>query len=293
MSDVEKVSECLPRYDGHQKNVWAQIDQLIFGQSLSARLRKRDVQRYFLWRTRGDRLRQSLMTQVYGERTSKEFAMLASDSLSSNIAAAPSERGFQCIQYFKLRHRHRRCINTAQVAKLPFVDIYHPIADDEVLSVALQLPPHQLTTEYAYRQALGTYFPDLAAIPWTFTSTSCTVSAPAVVLKKVAQLTLGQWLQGTSLGNHPLIRARRYYTNYSLWTRGPLRPFVEETLLSPEANATGLFNPDGLRALVRDHMEGRKDATAFLGGVLAIALWTRMFYAPSTPIRPSGLEIRP
>ena len=35
MSDVEKVSECLPRYDGYQKNVWSQIDQLIFGQSLT------------------------------------------------------------------------------------------------------------------------------------------------------------------------------------------------------------------------------------------------------------------
>lgn len=258
---------------------------------VSARLRKQDVKRYRLWRTRGSRPSQPLMAQVFGEHTGQELTALAMDSLQSSFAAAPSDRGFQIIQYFDLRQAERRFANIAQLAKLPYVDIYHPIADDEVIQAALQLPPNQLMLERAYRRAMATHFPDLAAIPWTFTLTPATVSVPAIVLKKAAQLTLGQWLRGAPLGNHPLIRPRRYVVTYSPWSRGPLRPFIEETLLSPEANATGLFDPEGLRTVIRDHMEGRKNVTDFLGKALAIALWTRLFYAPSTPLRPSSLAV--
>jgi asparagine synthase (glutamine-hydrolysing) len=256
---------------------------------VTARLRKRDIGRYILWRTQGNHLSQPLMTQIFGERTGQELKAMAMDSLQSSITVAPSDRGFQVYQYVNLRNRLRRFSNAAQLAKLPYVDIYHPIADEEVILAALQLPSHQLMLERAYRRAMASYFPDLAAIPWTFTLTPATVSVPAIVLKKIAQLTLGKWLRGTPLGNHPLIRRRRYFVTYSPWTRGPLRPFIEGTLLSPEANATGLFDPDGLRTVIRDHMEGRKNVTGFLGKALAIALWTRLFYTPSTPLRPSSL----
>jgi asparagine synthase (glutamine-hydrolysing) len=260
---------------------------------LSAHLRTGDVKRYFLWRTKQERLPQPLMAQIFGERMGQELRALAVDSLQDSIAAAPSARGFQISQYLNIWHRQRRFINTAQVAKLPYVDIYHPIADEEVVLAALQLPPHQLIAERAYRRAMATHFPGLAAIPWTFTLTPATVSVPTVVLKKLAQLTLGRWLRGTPLGNHPLIRPRRYYVNYTLWSRGPLRPFIEETLLSPGANATGLFDPDGMKTAIYHHMEGRQNMTGFLGKALAIALWTRLFYVPSTPIRPNSLEMAP
>jgi asparagine synthase (glutamine-hydrolysing) len=257
---------------------------------VSACLRKKDVVRYRLWRTRGGRPTPQLLAQAFGEDTGQELTALAMDSLERGFAEAPCERGFQTIQYFDLRQAERRLANVAQLAKLAYVDIYHPIADQEVVQAALQLPASQLVTERAYRRSMATYLPDLAAIPWTFTLTPAAVSVPAVLLKKAAQFTLGKWLRGTTLGNHPLIRSRRYYAHYPLWTHGPLRPFIEETLLSPEANATGLFDPHGLRTVVRDHMEGRRDVTMFLGGALAIALWTRLFYAPSTPIRPNSLD---
>jgi len=265
----------------------------IFGHELyplSAGLRKCDVKRYWLWKTRHERLSPRFMALVFGERTGQELEALALDPLENRIAAAPDGRGFQIFQYVYLRNTQHRCYNIAQLAKLPFVDIYHPIADDEVVQAAQQLPANQMIVQRAYRRAMATYFPDLAAIPWTFTLTPATVSVPGVVLKKVAQLTLGQWLRSTSLGNHPLIRPRRYFANHVLWTRGPLRQFIEETLLSPEANATGLFDPDGLRAVIHAHMEGRQEFTWFLGGALALALWTRLFYLPSTPVRPSSLD---
>jgi asparagine synthetase B (glutamine-hydrolysing) len=229
---------------------------------ISARLRKQDALRYRLWRTRGSHPSQELMSQVFGERTGQELSALALKSMEETFAAIPSDRGFQTLQYYDLRQAERRYANLAQLGKL----------------------------SRAYRSAMATYFPELAEIPWTFTLTPPTISVPGVMLKKATQLTLGKWLQGTSLGRHPLIRRRQYYVNYHLWSRGTLRAFIENTLLSQELDATGLFDLHGLRTILSDHMEGRTNITGFLGKTLAIALWTHQFYIPSTPLRPDGLN---
>jgi len=270
------------------------LGDCLFGHEInpvSARLRRRDLKHYWLWRNKGSWLNESIGVQVFGERTSRDFEIMAIQSLENSITSAPCERGFQVLQYINLRNRQPHYINIAQQAKLSYVDIYHPIADREVVQAALLLPPNQLMMERAYRRALVTYFPDMASVPWTFTLTPPTISVPGIVLKKAAQLTLGRWLRKTPLGKHPLIRPRRYYSSYYLWSRSSLQPFIEETLLSPEANAAGLFNPDGLRTVVREHMEGTREATNFIGQALAVALWTRQFYTPSTPIRPTSLLV--
>jgi hypothetical protein len=202
------------------------------------------------------------MTQVFGRARAREFRAIAAASLSARIAEAPSDHGFQVLQYLNIRQRQRRFINSAQVAKLGYVDIYHPIADGEFVTAALQLPSRQLMP----------------------------VSVLVVVLKKLAQLTLGQWLRRTRLGEFPLIRARRYYVDYPRWSRGPLRGFIEANLLSPELEALNLFDIDGLRELVTDHMEGRLDATGFLGEALAVSMWARLFFRRSSPAWPPNLE---
>ena len=258
---------------------------------ISASLRKSDVVPYRLWRTRGGRPSDELMAQAFGEQKGRALSAQAVDSLSRCFAEAPCDRGFQAIQYFDLRQAERRFAYLAQLAKLPYVDVYHPIADHEVIDAALQLPPDQLMFERAYRRAMILHLPEMGAIPWTFTLTTPDISVPALLAKKVTQLTLGNWLRGTRWGQHPLIRARRYYVNYHRWSRGPLRAFFEQVLLSPETAALGLFDMDGLRTALSDHMEGRKVHIDFLGTALTVALWARLFYLPSTPLRPQSLEV--
>lgn len=270
------------------------LGDCLFGHEInpiSVGLLKKQVKKYWLLRNKDSWLNKSIAAQIFGEHSYQDYEMAAITSLDSCIASSPSERGFQVLQYMNLRNRQPRYINIAQQAKLTYVDIYHPITDHDVIQAALLLPPSQLMMERAYRRALKNFFPDLAAIPWTFTLTPPTISLAGIIIKKASQLTLGRWLRKTSIGNHPLIRRRHYYSNYSLWSRKPMRSFIEDTLFSPEANATGLFDPTGLRAVIRDHMEGIRDVTTFIGQALTIAMWTRLFYTPSTPIRPSSLAL--
>lgn len=269
--------------------VGGMLGDILFGHRMNpvlALLRRHDVIRYFLWRTKASRIPQPVMVRIFGTDVYQELRAMALHSLEQCVAAAPSDRGFQIAHYVSVRQRQRRYSNIAQLFKLAYVDIYHPIADSQVVFAALQLPPRQTMVERAYRRAMATLYPAMAAIPWTFVLMPPTASVPSLMLKKAAQLTLGKRLAHAPVGSHPLIRPRRYFSDHTGWSRGPLRLFVEETLFSAETEAIGIFDPDGLRAVIQDHMEGRLNLGKFLGGALALALWARLFYLPTTPDRP-------
>ena len=61
----------------------------------------------------------------------------------------------------------------------------------------------------------------------------------------------------------------------SPWFRGPLRPLLEDTLLSPTCLGRGWYDATELRALVRDHVEGRRDRGRELWTLLTLELWHR------------------
>jgi asparagine synthase (glutamine-hydrolysing) len=57
------------------------------------------------------------------------------------------------------------------------------------------------------------------------------------------------------------------------WLRGPLRGFLEETVLSNESLGRGYFKPDAVRQLVSDHIQRRADHTSRLWSLLMLELW--------------------
>jgi asparagine synthase (glutamine-hydrolysing) len=61
------------------------------------------------------------------------------------------------------------------------------------------------------------------------------------------------------------------------WFRGPLRERVREALLGPELLETGLFDPDGVRRLVEEHLSGRWDHSAPIWSLLMFAGFQRQY----------------
>lgn len=59
------------------------------------------------------------------------------------------------------------------------------------------------------------------------------------------------------------------------WLRGDLRPLLEETVLSTRSFRRGIFRPEGVRALVDEHLSRRADRTAHVWSLLMLELWFR------------------
>ena len=61
------------------------------------------------------------------------------------------------------------------------------------------------------------------------------------------------------------------------WFRADLKDYVREILLSPEALKRGYFREEGLRWLIQQHQEGKRDFGPQLWALLTFELWHRIF----------------
>lgn len=69
------------------------------------------------------------------------------------------------------------------------------------------------------------------------------------------------------------------------WLRGPLRPFLEETLSVDAVRASGLFRPAAIEQLKRDHFERRGNFGYHLWGLLILFLWMKHWNIQTTAIQ--------
>ena len=73
------------------------------------------------------------------------------------------------------------------------------------------------------------------------------------------------------------------------WLRGELREFVDETLAPAQLKKRGLFDPAGVRRLIKADREGRIDGAYTIFALVCIEAWCRLFIdapAPELPERP-------
>jgi asparagine synthase (glutamine-hydrolysing) len=61
------------------------------------------------------------------------------------------------------------------------------------------------------------------------------------------------------------------------WMRGELKDLVLTTLLDTQTLQRGYFNPKGLRQMLDEHFQGRRDHSARLWRLLIFELWHRNF----------------
>src|SRR5205814_6882767 len=64
-------------------------------------------------------------------------------------------------------------------------------------------------------------------------------------------------------------RKRGFSIPAAAWLRGELEPFARETLSADVLQRQGFFQPDVVRRLVDEHVDGREDRSRQLWGLLA------------------------
>jgi asparagine synthase (glutamine-hydrolysing) len=80
-----------------------------------------------------------------------------------------------------------------------------------------------------------------------------------------------------------------------IWMRGELKDLVLTTLLDTQTLQRGYFNPSGLRRMLDEHFQGRRDHSARLWRLLIFELWHRNFLAKigtaSQPLHASSVGV--
>lgn len=98
----------------------------------------------------------------------------------------------------------------------------------------------------------------------------------------------GLWMRGMAkLG----VRGYQPYERLGLWLRRELAPLVQQILLDPQTLDRGLYDPEGVRAVVRGHLEQGRNHTFLLMALMIFELGLRrLAQVASRTSRPCGLR---
>lgn len=230
-----------------------------------------------------------LLERIFGKENYAGLEAAAFSDLQKSNEDIPARFGYHILNHQDIFQRQRRFTFAAQLLKTPFVDMIHPIADKRVWDLYLQIPASQLMYKRALRHALNRYFPDLAQLPWNKLSGSANRSVLSIFIADASRRAYNH--VSAQLRNDYSSQSRGHLQDYSDWFRGPLRATIEPVLLSEEANSLGLFDPSGFREVIQDYFDCRVDFTSLLGTILPLIIWTKMFFLPSTPVKPQITQI--
>jgi asparagine synthase (glutamine-hydrolysing) len=64
---------------------------------------------------------------------------------------------------------------------------------------------------------------------------------------------------------------------YSRWFKSELKDMIEHYLGPEKISDRGLLRPEAVRALVEEHMEGRRDHGRALWGLLNYMVWLELY----------------
>lgn len=173
--------------------------------------------------------------------------------------------------YFDLTQRvPRMTLNGVEVARRQGI-VRLPFGDNDLLDFALTVPPGLLFERHLPKAALITHFPTLARVPIAGTGRPLAACFRDVAVQ--FRDVMAWHFQRAGVGRL-IERRRRPYKDYNGWFRTLLRPWVEETLLRPQALGRGYFNPDFVRGLVAEHMAGTNHGVR-IGALMTLELWHR------------------
>lgn len=222
------------------------------------------------------------MSNFFTGRFSAQIESLAIESLREEVRRAPVEGFTSKAEYVCVRNRQTRFIAFGPIITRSQLESRAPLFDNDLVEFICSVPAEMRYNHKLHRQLLIKHYPKLAAIPWDFTGLSLGVSSPFVSLAPRAWFRIrreaNKLLIKMSKGRRSWSNADpRIFTDYASWWRTILKDWALALILSPQALERGYVNPDAVRHLVVQHMNGYKNHTVPLGILVTFELWHRMF----------------
>src|SRR5205085_9776832 len=102
---------------------------------------------------------------------------------------------------------------------------------------------------------------------------------------RVSKYVLKRSLQGVLPDRLLYRRKAGFLLPLEAWLRGPLLPLLNDCLGDPFLTGTGLFRPDFVRSMIRDHAAGKRNYAYQLFALLVFSFWWRIWIDGSLPLR--------
>jgi asparagine synthase (glutamine-hydrolysing) len=177
--------------------------------------------------------------------------------------------------YFALRHEALRTsgygIALLRSQLLPRIPFY----DNDLLDLALQIPPELRRNRHIQIQLIKRLASDLVRVPWQYSG----LPADAALYQVRIRRGLYQAHQKLRRFSHGVIPwpYHKEITPMELWLRTTLQSWVKDLLLDRRTLSRGYFNEEAVRQILDQHMTGCRDYSYRIGALITFEIWNRLF----------------
>jgi asparagine synthase (glutamine-hydrolysing) len=197
-----------------------------------------------------------------------EVERLAYDSLRQALEQVSKvEPVLQRVWHLFISERLRRETALSMVEFGSVVETRLPYLDNDLVDALLAAPPHLKLGETLQRHMLARRKPEFLDIPNANTGTRIGAGR---IAQKFATLRMKVLAKLGVPGYQP-------YERLGLWLRRELAPLVRELLLTERTLERGVFRPDTLRSVVRQHLDHQRNHTFLLLALMIFEMGQREF----------------
>ncbi len=203
---------------------------------------------------------------------------LVRESIQEALSETSSwERPINRISQLFLTQRLRRETALSLMKFQSAAETRLPYMDSRLIELLLSCPPELRMGETLQAAILRRRVPDFLAP--ANSNTGAKVGASALV----RQVSLFRMKVLGKLG----FKGHQPYERLGLWLRTSLKPLVEEILLSSDCLDRGVFVPDTVRSVVKQHLSNERNHTFLLLSMMIFEMGQRRF-ADQSAASPSG-----
>lgn len=181
---------------------------------------------------------------------------------------------------FLLNEYGRRGTLGGNVLSNLFYETRMPSYDNEFMEYALRIPLDLREYQYLYRKVFTSLFPDLAKIKREGTNLPISTSNFRLEMKMMENKMVA-YSENIALLRNCLnlvgLNKQKTYLNLGEWFRGELRIKMTDLVLGKQVSSRGLYNPEGLKNIVDQHLNGKFDHSGLLWQIINLEYFFRNF----------------
>jgi asparagine synthase (glutamine-hydrolysing) len=213
------------------------------------------------------------LRHLFTNHAYRQISEAVLETFRSALLESGSSRLADQWNYFILRNRvPRMTLNGVELMRSR-IHVRLPYCDNDLVNFMLTVPPWLRFKRTLIKTVFIQAFPELAKVPHTETGYPL-VSCRRELLMRINAQT--RWRLRSAGLKWVTVPQKQGYAYYQGWMRSYLRELVENTLLDSRTLERGYFNPEYIKMLVAEHMNGANHAVR-LGALLSIELWHRQY----------------
>ncbi len=234
---------------------------------------------------------ETILQSIFTQKFLKSYWQELRNAFFTTVKEIDHDNPFHIADVWDMENRQHRYIFQSPRVDRHLFEVRAPLLDNEIIDFFLALPLKYRIGQRVYKKAIVFGFPELAKVPWAY-------SGRPIQTNPYMDLLIKYWNYGVRI-------CRKFASQIGLVDKGLgldyrdvgseiredkalfdriLYPFLES-----EYFPSDIFNKEGIKIIIQQHLEGKQDHTHIIGMLITFAVAYKFFFI-NTSLKPPPFD---